>query len=410
MSYLDIFNQRNNAYGDSMRDIGITTMKRNIISSFYNSPSYYQVDAYSPSNPLSSTTFDCWITDDSDVKDQKNIIAHPNQTIDKGYLIYWTNQSSYWLVTQADVDYGGIYSRGTMQKCNATVKWLDSDGTSIREAYFCYKTDTASNFGVSDGKILIMPNERRTIVIQSNQYTNLLRKDKRFIFDNRGWKVTSIDGVINGLISIVLTEDDINIAKDNSNLRIANYYDDVNDYEIKVSNIITNLEQSSNYQILAKVYNHDVEVVSATPTYTSSNTNIMTVSSSGLVTGVAIGTANITISYGDVSKVLPIEIMSTSVTNRYVVFDTVATIWTKQTKTFEVHYENNGVTFVDTSIFSVTDTDGNATDLVTISSQSSSDNSCVLKANSDVGSFILNVHNTADTISGTLTVKVNSLL
>jgi hypothetical protein len=395
--------------GSSIRNIQISNAQNAITNSFFDSPSYYQVNTYTPATPLSSTPLDVWITDDSDTKDQKNIIAYPGQDLTKGYLIFW--KGSYWLIVQADEDFGDIYSRGAMLECFNSLKWLDADGTTIRETNFCYKTDAASNFGISNDKILILPNERRTIIVQANQYTSLFRKDKRFIFDNRGWKITTIDGVIDGLITIVLTEDDINTAKDNTTLRIADYYDNVNDYEINVTNTITSLEQGSTYQILAKVYNHGVELTSATPTFLSSDASILSVNSSGLVTGVGVGNANITISYGGVDKVLPIAVTSSSVSNKYIVFDTSAYLYTNQSKTFEVHYENNGVTIVDTSTFEVFASDGvSNTNLVSITSQNAADNSCVLKASGNVGTFVLKATNNDDTIVDSLSVEIRSVL
>lgn len=226
MSYKDIFNQRNSAYGSTIREIDINTIKYQVTSYFHDNPSYYQVQCYTASTPLSATPLDAWITDDPNkVEEVKQIQLIPDIQLNYGDLIYWTTSdglSDYWLTTT--VDYmGGIYYRGSMQKCLSSLKWQDSTGT-IKEAYLIETKDAQRGLGILDGKEIILPNERRFIAIQSNVDTRKIVKGQRFIFDgDRCFRVVSLSTLKAGLIQLEMEEQLLDTVNDNVNLRICGY-------------------------------------------------------------------------------------------------------------------------------------------------------------------------------------------
>jgi len=225
MSYLDIFNQRNSDYGNSIRNLAINATKRNIIASFPNNPSYYSITINTASTPTITSTIDSWIVDDpNQTKEVKQITLIPDVQLNYGDLVYWNTGGSgdYWLITT--VDYmGSIYYRGSMQKCYSSIKWQDSTLTT-REAYFTVTKDAQRGLGIVDGKVVVMPNERRFIAIQNNVDTFKIVKGQRFIFDNgRAWWVTSVDTLKTGLIELELEEQLTNSELDNVSLRICNY-------------------------------------------------------------------------------------------------------------------------------------------------------------------------------------------
>jgi hypothetical protein len=407
MSYWDTQKARMKAYS-SVRDERISDGKRLIEHSFFDSPSYYRVDVYSSSTPLSSTPLDAWVVDDSKIRDQKKIVAYPDQNLDKGYLVFWKND--YWLTTQSDEELGDIYNRGTLLRCVSTLKWLD-ENKKIQETPFCFRIDTPSNFGVDDSKkYIVMPDERRHITIQDNEHTRKIKKDKNFIVDGRRWTVITVDRLIRGIINIVLAESEANLAVDNMELKIADYNNNLDNYSISIVNPIDKLEIDTDYQMIIEVYNNN-EKVGVQSTYISSDENILTVDEEGTIVAIAEGTAMITVSYADVSETIAIEVVGISVENKYVVFDTVSYIYTNQTKTFNAHYENNGIPYTDSSLFSIkADNEVSNTNLATIVSQNGVGNNCSIKASGTMGWFKLLVKNSDEQVTGVQRIEIRSVL
>ncbi len=206
MSYIDDYRNRINRLGTNNRERAINVQKRSIKQSFKSNPSYYLVDVYTSSTPLSSISLDCWITDDSDVKDQKNIVAYPDQDLDKGYLIYWTDKGSYWLVVQADVNFGDVYSKGTMQKCNAIATFLtetttysgfDSLGrpigttTTDSKEYRCIATSKVRLSSETDLEVNL-PDGRASISMMYDPYLTLDIKSE-FGMYSKTWRIVDLD-------------------------------------------------------------------------------------------------------------------------------------------------------------------------------------------------------------------------
>lgn len=188
-----------------------TSAKKVLLKSFKDSPSYYSVS-------INGVVTDVQITDSSETREEKDILTQSTSLIKSGDVVLWNSEN--WLTLIVD-DMGGIYYRGTIRKCVSSLKWKNTSSIQ-KEAYFTMKSDTASNFGITEGKIITLGNERRQIIIQSNVDTQAIKKDQRFIFDNRAWKVTVVDGLISGLINLTLEEDTTNTAVDDSTNRIAN--------------------------------------------------------------------------------------------------------------------------------------------------------------------------------------------
>src|SRR5690606_15963037 len=144
---------------------------------------------------------------------------------------------------------------------------------------------------------------------------------------------------------------------------------------------------------LAKIYNHNVET-SNIPAYSSSNSSVLTVDNVGLVRAVDIGNAIITVGYKGTSRDMSIESIDSGMVNKYPVLDTAAYLYVNQTKTFNVHYEDNGVEFEDTCAFTVFGSDGiSSSGLVEIVSQDAENNSCLLRSGDEIGVFVLKVKN-----------------
>lgn len=367
----------------SVRDKNIVHTKRLIQSDFMNSPNYYQVPTYTPSTPLSSTPLDLWVLDDSETKDQKNIIAMPSLPLEMGYLHYW--QNNYWLTFITDKKLGDIYSRGTAIRCYSSIKWLDDDGI-VREAWFFMKFDSPSNFGVEDGKVLIMPNERRTITIQNNEYTRKINKERRFIIDGRAWRTIGVDRLIDGLITLTLEENQINVATDNPELGIADYYNNLHVKTISILNGATiELNIGNTLQLNVQTMDNGT-VVSEDVVYTSSDASIATVDENGLITSVNSGNVVITATLASdntVTDSITVQVDPVVVNNYLINISGSDECKIGQFQTYTAEIRNNGV--VDsTKIVAwslLADDQIGATTLANITSQN--ETSCTIKANSN---------------------------
>lgn len=396
------------AIGESNRDKNIKHTKNVIKSTFTCSPSYYQVQAYPPSTPSTSTPLDVWITDDSKLKDQKQVIAIPDQTLDNGYLFYW--KKVYWLIVNADPELGDIYSRGIAWKCYSSLKWLDESGLT-QESPFTYRLDFYRGAGVNDGKVLIVPSERRYIYIQSNIYTSKIKKDIKFIFDDRVWKVTAIDGLITGLIYLELEETEVDPTKDNMELRIADYYSKVSNYIVAIShNDISSIYVGNPYQINVQVTNRG-DIVSVPIVFTSSNETIASIDSIGLLTNHKKGEVTITASYENASDAITLNVLEQVVNNYSVDIFGNTDIRYNATLNFSCIFKNNGFVINDTSEYWLTGDDGTSqTNLVSIVSQDNSKNTCSIKAAKVSGYFRLHVKNKNSLISNFKRIQIKSPL
>ncbi|MCY9594034.1 hypothetical protein PC41400_08055 [Paenibacillus chitinolyticus] len=109
-----------------------------------------------------------------------------------------------------------------VRKCHSLIRWLNETG-SIKEIPFLLD-NVINSLGIEMGRVVNLPDEERRILIQRNSDTLKFAKSKRFIFDNRGWKITAIDGLSReNIIVITLLEDTINTYIDNVDECIANF-------------------------------------------------------------------------------------------------------------------------------------------------------------------------------------------
>jgi hypothetical protein len=212
LSYLDDYKARMNSKGGTKVNSQVNSTKSFLTKYFKDSPSYQEVYIND-----STTLTGVHIVDDSKEREQKLVISltDPLQT---GQIVKWNN--IYWLILI--VDEFVTHWRGTIKKCESTLKWLDSQG-DIKETPFTLKYSPASTYILEQDRIMILSKERRTILVQSNDDTQQIKRGQRFIFDDRAWKVIGYNGLTEGILELTLEEDEINSATDNISLRIADY-------------------------------------------------------------------------------------------------------------------------------------------------------------------------------------------
>lgn len=381
--------------------------KQMIADGFFNSPSYYPVSLYKGYAPYTSVPLDSWIVDDSKTKEIKQIQLIPDQILNFGDIIIWNNE--YWLATSVD-DMGGIYYRGSIQKCVSSLKWLDISGV-LHEAWFIYRLDFFRGSGTEEGRVITLPAERRYIFIQNNQHTMRIERDRKFIFDGRVWKVTAIDRLLTGLIYLELEESDTDLTKDNMELRIADYYNKVSDYVVSILHIdISSIYVGNPYQIDVHVTNRG-GIVSVPINFTSSDESVASINNNGLLTTHKKGEVTITATYGNASDVLTLNVLEQVVNNYSVDINGNPDIRYNATLTYGCLFKNNGFVFDDTSEYWLTGDDGiSQTNLASITLQDNLKNTCSIKAAKVSGYIRLHVKNKNNLISANKRIQVKSPL
>jgi hypothetical protein len=274
------------------------------------------------------------------------------------------------------------------------LKWLDSNGLQ-KERYFTFKSDSSTNFGVQDGRIMTLGNERRNLMAPLDDDTKLIGKDKRFIFDGRAWKVSSVDRIsVDGLIILTVDEDEIRPSIDNVELGVANYYIDQATYEVFIANgNPLSLQVGNSIQLNVTVKRNSVELDNPTVTYTSSNPLVASVNSSGLVSGISEGSVIITVSAMGSSTQLNISVSALGAVDNFAISISSTSaipneIRKGQTKTYQATVFNNGVLVSDQAVqFELFSDDMlSPTTLATINSQSST--GCIVKNINSTTGFI----------------------
>lgn len=394
----------------TIRDSNITIAKYALAKSFKDSPSYYQVLMSTTSIDLDDSIFiDAHIVDNSEVRDEKKITTYFDSELSVGNIIHW--QSKYWITIHQD-NMSEIYKRGIIRRCYETLKWQDSQG-QIREAWFAMRADVSPNFGIDDkNKIITMPDERRQIIIQSNQYTQEFRKDRRFIFDHRAWKIITLNDIAEGIIDIVLEESKINPATDNEELRIANYIDIKNKYSLSIlngDNICIDINQT--LQLNVQATNNGSIADLNEIVLSSSNEYIAKIDSSGLITPISFGQITITAEYKGIKATMDIEIREKTYNNYTVDIIGDEVIHLNKVKEYRCVFKNNGYVIDEQPVYTLLSEDGvSKTNLASIISQSNGICSIKTNNNNQFGYIKLYVKSLNGLIEGSKMIRIKSLL
>ncbi len=383
----------------NVRDRKSVHSKQVMSSTFSQSPSYFQVNINGESNQ------EVWITDDGDIREQKNIVTL-NCPLKMGDLVIWKDKT--WLCNH--VDDMEIYHRGVILVCYSTLKWLDDQG-EIQETPFSFKSDTSSNFGIQEGRILMMPNERRQITVQKNNLTERIKKNRRFIIDGRAWKTVGINRLIDGLINLTLEEQDL-IPADNLDLSIADFMGNVADYQLRVLNVkdVVAIEENQTLQLNIELTNNSKVIeVDDQITYSVADETIISVSPMGLVTPLKKGISKITISFRNISQTIQVNVTSSTTNNYSAHISGDDFIKYNMTKSFACSFKDNGIDRKEKARFWLTETDGlTPTTLASIIEQDGQ--LCKIKANNKKGRVILHAENSTRLAYTTKEIEIKSLL
>lgn len=219
---MDRYTARINMFGNSTRERELTRLKQTILNDSQSSLSYKAVVINGENKSL--------VIDSYEKEPTKKVIKSlPNETFQVGDYVTWFDNK--WLVTKADCD-DEVYVDGTMQLCTYTLKFQSPNGTIL--SYPCITSNT--KFGNTDGKIITLASNQKSILLPFDENTALLKTDDRFYIDKQNKTVYKIIGGIDnttwnygdkGLIEFVVEQDLNNSTDDRPDLGVCNYFEPI---------------------------------------------------------------------------------------------------------------------------------------------------------------------------------------
>lgn len=249
-------------------------------------------------------------------------------------------------------------------------------------------------FSMTEGTLLsIHPLKARRLKLGRGLYSMIF-----------AWKVVSINR-LNPLIEIILESDIIDTVKDNMDLRIADYVKP--NYSILVNPSSVSMNVSDTLMLDVKVLNNGTEIVSPDLTYISSDNDVCSVDTSGVIEAINEGTAVIAVVYKNVSINIDVTVSQVPVNNYSVIIAGDSTVYRARTKVYSCTFYDNGSPIDMSGAFRLTDVNGNPTSATTITQQSN--NTCTVRGDA-LGTVILHVIDSTGTIKAEKSIQIKSAL
>ncbi|MED0676330.1 Ig-like domain-containing protein [Aneurinibacillus thermoaerophilus] len=301
-----------------------------------------------------------------------------------GDLIDYANRK--WLVINEVNGLRYDHCKAIMRCCDYTVKF--SIDCKVYEFPCIIES---SKFSVMADNTMILPVDVIKVTVQENPDTLKVTRDKRFIKFNNAWEVVGIDRTQKGLITFTCEFSQISANDD-----VANEIADkcTKTYTIEILNgASSNVDVSGTLQLNVKV-TEDGTVVTMPLVYETSDTNIATVDTNGLITGVTEGTVTITArlqEYPDVIDTIQIDVVAIPTDNWSVTITgadsiTKSSTSSPKTATYTAQVLNNGVQDTTKTVtWAIVATD-ETTAYTTIKSQDGT--SCVVQSGQNSGKHV----------------------
>lgn len=170
----------------------------------------------------------------------------------------------------------------------------------------------SKTFDIVENQYISLPSGQILMWLQENEESTKIALNQRFLNTGRAWEVTGIDRTRPGLMKL-FCELSLTNSDDNFELGIADYYKYFHSYELSIANTQpVGVELGLTTQLLFVLKDNGTQVATLQDiTCISSNTTIATVDNTGLITGVANGTASITatlIDYPEITMNISVEV------------------------------------------------------------------------------------------------------
>lgn len=348
--------------------------QQNITDSFYAASNVYTITEetalasgiYQNVDVRISQVVDAGVGDRVTDDFQLLLFSDIQHSVDLGRMYFFSD--NYWITTNID-KLKTLAVSATVRRCNNTLRWMDSNGA-------IYTVPCVINYLIKQnrdystaGSAMVTPAGMAEIIVQKNAMSNKIIANQRFLFGNAdnwtAWRVegggignfnnlTTLDNTSVGLIRLSMQVDYVNPQNDDITNGIADVTENVYTLTLNQSTISGNAGQT--VQLLGTV-TLNTQIVTRTLTWSSNHTNIATVSTTGLVTFIAVGTATITCQLSEntsVTDTCGVTVGSTPVDNYQLVFSPNQNyVLENREVTWTVYLFKNGTQQADVMTFSL---------------------------------------------------------
>jgi len=224
-----------------------------------------------------------------------------------GSMFYF--DENYWVTINVE-NLKNLTSTCVVRRCNNTLRWLDDNGELLTVPCVLDYNITENRNYASAMSAMVNPSGILQVISQLNETSNKINPNQRFLFGNQdswiGYKVQgggvnnfdnhkTLVNSTNGILKLTLSADFVNEDTDDLIRGIADVYEHV--YTINVYGASSG-QVGTTSQLVANVLLNGL-AVDRNVTWSSDDEAVATVSSSGLVTFISSGTANITATLQD---------------------------------------------------------------------------------------------------------------
>jgi len=321
------------------KQIQVNQSKYDISQDFKDSPSYESVLIDNISQDIQIVT---------DKKDNKKMLSIPDEVFSVGQVVDWN--SNKFLITDIDEDQQ-IQTKGIITLCNNTLTYNKNHISYSLPCIVLSRRDL-----LDDTKYISVLADETLVKIPNNANSQLIEINDLFTIGQWNYQVIGIDDISElGLLIL--------------RLQITQELPETHVYSIEILNGDIQLSTSQTAQLNVVVKDNG-EIISHIPPllFISSNTNVCTVSNTGLITVITTGISIITVNFGTSNASITI-ISDITIVDNYLLtitpFDTIITI--NKSKIFTTHFWNNGVeVFNQGCVWSLTNSDGSINVYATI--------------------------------------------
>lgn len=145
------------------------------------------------------------------------VLAPLDSPFNQGSLFKWLRDDSYWLVIKESKKTISSHFKGKIRECNHQLKWYDDKG-KLQTVYS--HIINLRGTGIIDSTIqnvvVDLPNIELVAILPKTEATKKLRKNNRFIINEKPWEINSIDDIsVPNLLIIRLEEQVKDSSQDN---------------------------------------------------------------------------------------------------------------------------------------------------------------------------------------------------
>lgn len=416
---LDPFNAVFNLVPSSTSDNLKQILQYKINSQFSNTPDVYQIQeeqTFGMQDWQNITVRIVHILSDKNTSDKKNddwrglIFQDLSHYYALGIRYYFDN--NFWITVESDY-YHYPTASATILRCDNILKWRDSNGVLRQEP--CNINSKVQRYRNQYNQVLTSYEGYITVTCQLNQYTKTIENNQRFVFNGQAYKIINLENyhnkTYNGndapLLIMIMNRDPNNDAGDDLINNIANAYS--NTYTIAMDQPSFNQTVGFTTTLTSTVKLNGNIVTNQPVTWSSSNPLVGTISSSGVINLLSVGSVNFTAAMSNNTSItasIAVNVASAPVvTFSNVISPNVTSLLQGSSQSYSVKHFVNNVS--DSNTFTVTASGSNANNYTL--SVLDGNNFTVLNKGMDSIPLVVNCMNNADATSVSITIKLKGV-